>query len=31
MGERFQYFDWFQFFGKGPDSSWDLCKFDEFF
>jgi hypothetical protein len=32
MGESFQYFDWFQvFFGKGPESSWDSCKFDEFF
>jgi hypothetical protein len=32
MGESFQYFDWFQFFfGKDPNSSWDLCKFDEFF
>ena len=31
MGESFQYFDRFQFFGKGPDSSWDLCKFDKLF
>ena len=21
----------FSFFGKGPDSSWNSCKFDEFF
>ena len=31
MDESFQYFDWFQYFYKGPDSSWDLCIFDDFF